>query len=103
MHMHFMNFQPALVTFPIGYKESDVEDYFQCLTDDFDLDSDDESIVNVMRVGGNCSGYYLFKYLVTYWHWDFMIMRNQRAIGRAIWTVGRFLWSGWLADENLVV
>lgn len=35
------NFQPALVTFPTGYGESDVEDYFQTLTDDSDLDSDE--------------------------------------------------------------
>ena len=36
------NFQPALVTFPTGSTESDVETYFQHLTDDSDLDSDDE-------------------------------------------------------------
>ena len=33
--------QPALVTFPTGYSESDVEDDFQSLTDDSDLDSDE--------------------------------------------------------------
>ena len=36
------NFQPALVTFPTGSTESDVETYFQHLTDDSELDSDDE-------------------------------------------------------------
>lgn len=37
------NFQPALVTFPTSSTESDVEDYFQHLSDDSDLDSDDET------------------------------------------------------------
>lgn len=36
------NFQPALVTFPTGHGDNDVEDYFQCLTDDSDSDNDDD-------------------------------------------------------------
>ena len=38
----FNKFQPALVTFPTCSTESDVETYFQHLTDDSDLESDDE-------------------------------------------------------------
>ena len=46
------NFQPALVTFPTGYSDSDVEDYFQCLTDDSDVDSDEswELLENLTHV-----------------------------------------------------